>query len=164
MAVKKNYISWDAVETMVNEIAFGIYRSDWKPEIIVGITRGGLVPAIMLSHKLNIQMHTLDVRLRDADGIGPESNAWLAEFAGDGKNILIVDDINDTGATFEWIKNDWESCANTKWDSPWGNNVRFASLIDNLPSNVDVEYSSLEINKDENPEWIVFPWEGKKYA
>ena len=30
MAVKKNYISWDAVETMVNEIAFGIYRSDWK--------------------------------------------------------------------------------------------------------------------------------------
>ena len=54
-------------------------------------------------------MHTLDVRLRDADGIGPESNAWLAEFAGNGKNILIVDDINDTGATFEWIKNDWHS-------------------------------------------------------
>lgn len=164
MAVKKNYISWDAVETMVNEIAFGIYRSDWKPDIVVGITRGGLVPAIMLSHKLNIQMHTLDVRLRDADGIGPESNCWLAEYAGDGKNILIIDDINDTGATFEWIKNDWHSSVYNLENSVWGSNVRFASLIDNLPSNVDVEYSSLEINKDENPEWIVFPWEGKKYA
>ena len=39
-------------------------------EIIVGITRGGLVPTV---HKLNIQMHTLDVRLRDADGIGPKA-------------------------------------------------------------------------------------------
>ena len=52
MAVKKNYISWEAVETMVNEIAFGIYRSEWKPEIIVGITRGGLV--CNLATKLNI--------------------------------------------------------------------------------------------------------------
>lgn len=164
MAVKKNYITWEAVETMVNEIAFGIYRSEWRPNTIVGITRGGLVPAIMLSHKLNIRMHTLDVRLRDADGVGPESNTWLAEDARDGKNILIVDDINDTGATFEWIKNDWHSSVYNLEDSVWGNSVRFASLIDNLPSNVDVDYSSLEINKDENPEWIVFPWEGKKYA
>ena len=84
--------------------------------------------------------------------------------ARNGKNILIVDDINDTGATFEWIKNDWHSSVYHLEDSVWGNSVRFASLIDNLPSNVDVDYSSLEINKDENPEWIVFPWEGKKYA
>ena len=38
------------------------------------------------------------VSLRDDDH-GSESNAWMSEDAYNGKNILIVDDINDTGAT-----------------------------------------------------------------
>ena len=38
-------------------------------------------------------------------------------------------------------------------------NVKFAALIDNLPSDFVVEYNGVEINKEENPEWIVFPYE-----
>ena len=37
--------------------------------------------------------------------------------------------------------------------------LRFASLIDNVPSKFDVDYTSIEINKDEDPAWIVFPFE-----
>jgi hypothetical protein len=39
------------------------------------------------------------------------------------------------------------------------NNLRFAALIDNVPSQFDVDYSSIEINKAEDPAWIVFPYE-----
>ena len=71
-----------------------------------------------------------------------------------GSKILIVDDINDTGATFKWIRDDW----NIDLDSE-KSNVKFAALIDNIPSEFVVEYNGVEINKEENPEWIVFPYE-----
>ena len=129
-----------------------MFGDDFKPDFIVGITRGGLWPAMMLSHYLGIKMYTLDVRLRDGDI--QESNSWMKEQAANGAKILVVDDINDTGATFEWIKKDWNI-----GDDSETSNVKFAALIDNVPSDFVVEYNGIEINKEENPEWIVFPYE-----
>ena len=37
--------------------------------------------------------------------------------------------------------------------------IRFAALINNKPSKVKVDYHGYEINKEEVPAWIVFPWE-----
>jgi hypoxanthine phosphoribosyltransferase len=119
--------------------------------------------------------------LRD-DDMGPESNLWMAEDAfgyvteeerdtlksrwdlNKRKNILIVDDINDTGATFNWIKQDWQSSClpNEKdaWKSVWDNNVRFAVITENLSSTFDsVRYSVHEVNKAEEDVWLVYPWE-----
>ena len=117
---------------------------------------GGLIPAVLMSHYTGIKMHTLDVRLRDGDG-ECETNCWMAEDASNGKKILVLDDINDTGETFKWIVKDWEGSVVD--DIDWGNTVRFAAIIDNVPSEMDVEYSSMEINKLEDPSWIVFPFE-----
>ena len=79
------------------------------------------------------------------------------------KKILIVDDINDTGATFNWIKQDWQSgCLphEDTWNTVWGYNVRFATLIDNQSSDFhDVAWSGIEINKAEDDAWVEFPWE-----
>jgi hypoxanthine phosphoribosyltransferase len=80
------------------------------------------------------------------------------------KNILVVDDINDTGATFNWIKKDWQgSCLpneDSAWNSVWGKNVRFAVLTNNLSSTFDeINYYSTEVNKAENDVWLVYPWE-----
>ena len=48
-------------------------------------------------------------------------------------------------------------CSISYWDNVWGNNVRFASLIDNAPSNFgDCDYTAMEINKMEEDVWIVF--------
>jgi hypoxanthine phosphoribosyltransferase len=108
-------------------------------------------------------MHTLKVSLRDDDS-GPESNLWMAEEAFNmTKEILIVDDINDTGSTLNWIRQDWQSSClpgHKDWESVWGNNVRVAVMINNEASNFkDVDYVGLNINKLEEPIWCVFPWE-----
>ena len=160
---KKRYLTHNDIKQYCLEIVRQIYAGNWRPDYIVGITRGGLIPAVMLSHYLNTKMHTLDVRLRDSDD-EPESNSWMANNAYNfKKNILIVDDINDTGETINWIKKDWKlSTHPTRSISPdvWGNNVRVACLMDNLPSSAEIHYFGTEINKEEDPSWIVFPHEG----
>jgi len=149
----KRYITQEMMSTAVLDIVSQMYSDEWRPDYIVGVTRGGLIPAVMMSHYTGIKMHTLDVRLRDGDE--HESNAWMHDDAQCGTNILVLDDINDTGETFQWIKEDWK-LENIKDDFV---NVRFATLIDNVPSKFDVDYTSIEINKAEDPAWIVFPFE-----
>lgn len=168
--INKRYLGEVDIREAVTNISFQMFKDEWKPDYIVGITRGGLIPAVMMSHITGVKMHTLDVRLRDGDG-ETESNCWMSEDAfgyfqqghgQEGKNILIVDDINDTGATFEWIKKDWQaSCmpSDPAWNDVWHKNVRFASCVENLSSEFSSDYSFIEINKAENDEWIVFPWE-----
>jgi hypoxanthine phosphoribosyltransferase len=79
------------------------------------------------------------------------------------KNILVVDDINDSGATLEWIKNDWPaSCmpSDPAWQDIWHSNVRFAVMVNNQASTFkDADYVGTSINKLEKDIWCVFPWE-----
>lgn len=159
--MKKIYYSWKQVEGACLEIARQMSAHDWKPDYIVGITRGGLVPANLLSQYTGIKMYTLNVSLRDGDG--GESNLWMAEDAFNGKNILIVDDINDQGSTIDWIKKDWASGCfpdDVKWNVVWGDNVRFAVLTHNLSSQFkDPDYYNWTVNKAEEDCWLVYPWE-----
>ena len=117
----------------------------------------------MLSHYFEVPMHTLEIKLRD-HAVTPESNKWMAQDALDGKKILIVDDINDTGDTLAWLKQDWNNSGKIFTDGKseinWEANVRFAVLTENEPSKFgDVDYVSKFINKNEDPQWIVYPWE-----
>jgi hypoxanthine phosphoribosyltransferase len=179
--IKKHYYNWQDVENACINIALQMYKDKWRPDYIVGITRGGNVPATILSNMLGVRGEALKVSLRDATGES-ESNCWMADDAfgivdeeqrdlfksrwdvGRRKNILIVDDINDTGATFDWIKQDWQlSCLPDEgsWQTVWHNNVRFATITDNLSSNFNgtVDYSVHEVNKAEQDVWLVYPWE-----
>ena len=160
--MKKIYYTWSDVESQTQEILRQIFLSDWRPDYVVGLTRGGLTPANLISQYLEVPMECLKVSLRD--GGQTESNCWMAEDAIKGKNILIVDDINDSGATLNWIKNDWPSgCLpnDSRWEEVWGNNVRVATLVDNeaSKSELKISYSAVDLNKAEEDVWIVFPWE-----
>jgi hypoxanthine phosphoribosyltransferase len=193
--MKKILVSWTDVENQTHEILRQLHLDQWRPDYVIGLTRGGLTPANLISQYLGCPMYSLDVSLRDVQGgPGPESNYWMAEDAfgyvprsyaadsdqlmtetllgGDGsfdytmhaKNILVVDDINDTGATLNWIQQDWrDGClpSHPRWDGVWGRNVRVAVLYDNESSanRMNINYSAVNINKAEDDSWIVFPWE-----
>lgn len=186
MAIDKVHYTWKDVEHMIHTINNLMYADNWRPDYIVGLTRGGLVPSVIMSNLTGIPMHTLDVRFRDNEGLnGPESNCWMSEEAFGyndtektgisgarwdiklRKKILIFDDINDSGKTMQWIKDDWRSSCfpneDNAWDSVWGNNVKFATLMDNVGSAFgDVDYTAMELDKSERDVWVVFPWEGER--
>ena len=133
--MKKVYYTWQQVEGACLDIARQMSNHNWRPDYIVGITRGGLIPANLLSQYTGIKMNSLDVSLRDGGDV--VSNCGMAEDAFEGKKILVVDDINDQGSTVNWIKQDWQSSAlpnHPNWESIWGDNVRFAVLTHNQSS------------------------------
>jgi hypoxanthine phosphoribosyltransferase len=178
--MKKLYYTWSDIQSMCVGIGMQMYKDNWRPDYIVGITRGGAVPAVILSHLIEVPMRPLEVSLRDGGqcvsdlGVAEEAFGYVSLEEQETlksrwdiskrKNILVVDDINDTGATFNWIKKDWQSgCLpneDSAWNSVWSKNVRFAVLTNNLSSKFDeVSYYSKEVNKAEEDVWLVYPWE-----
>lgn len=160
--MNKRLIKFKEFKLLVLNMCSTIQRTGWKPDYIVGISRGGLLPAVMISQYFNIPMKPLQVSLRD--NIETVSDLGMAEDAYNNKNILIVDDINDQGTTLNWIMKDWPSGCfpdDPKWEGVWGNNVRFAVVVDNLSSkcSVGMNYWGMEVNKAEKDVWIEFPYE-----
>ncbi len=81
MALKignKVYLCWDDINILVEDLCNTIVSSGVQIKSVTGIQRGGLVPAVMISHKLNI----------------PYVNRI-------NKDTLVVDDICDTGETLK---------------------------------------------------------------
>ena len=69
-----------------------------------------------------------------------------------GKNILIVDDINDSGKTFQSIWEDWIYFSLEEVEK----HVRFACLFDRHSSKFKADYNVNHLTTDE---WVIFPWE-----
>ena len=158
--IKKHFYSWQDIETMCQSIVMQMYKDEYRPDYIVGLTRGGNIPATIISNWTDIPCHALKISFRD--DTETESNSWMSDDAFNGKKILIIDDINDTGATLNHLQQDWESNSpdEIKWSYIWGYEVRFATLTENLGSSFgQVTYYSHEINKAEDDVWLVYPWE-----
>jgi len=146
----KNYFTTGQMRNALLQIEDQMVHSNWMPNMIIGINRGGLIPSVYLSHRLRIPHETISVKLRDQTKTSkPDLSALEKAFAFQNK-ILIVDDINDSGDTLKYIEDNF--------GRPNGK-IKFAVLINNKPSKASVDYFGYEINKEEVPAWIVFPWE-----
>ncbi|NJR77244.1 phosphoribosyltransferase [Sphingomonas corticis] len=135
------------VLAMIRALADAIAADDWTPTHLVGIGRGGLVPAVYLSHALSVPMLSIDFSAQ-ADPLVAESLLRLAGRAGAGERLLFVDDINDSGRTTARLR-----------AMPGVGDARFATLIDNSRSSERVDYAARTIDRATCKDWFVFPWE-----
>lgn len=124
----------------------------WRPDVLVGIGRGGLTPAVYLSHATGIAMLSVDHGEQAAD-LTKAHLAHLAERTRAGANLLFVDDINDSGSTIAALRSTLAAAGADL------THVRFATLLDNLVSAERVDYRARTIDRTVTKDWFVFPWE-----
>lgn len=147
-----SFIPYPAFVADVQAVAAAIEADAWTPDHIVGIGRGGLVPAAYLSHRMGISLLSVDYS-SGVPSFAEELIEKLAVATREGRSILIVDDINDSGGTIEALRRSLldhgavEAC------------VRVAVLIDNVRSRAKVDYRSRTIDRSTDKSWFVFPWE-----
>jgi len=136
--MRQEYLGDTDVKNCLMDIIRQMYIDGFKPDVVVGLVRGGSVPANLISQFLDIPCYMVN---KDED----------THVLPDGKNILVIDDINDTGKALTEVSNyltfNYEA------------NFKYATLISNMGSTFEVDYFSIDINKLEEDIWIVFPWE-----
>ncbi len=125
---QKVFMSWKWVDDQIDELAKRL--KDRKLRYISGIPRGGLIPAIMLSHKLGVTYIPFD----EAKKYGRHDIRFKNE------DILLVDDICDSGVTMK----------------DYAPRFITATLCLRYVSETIPEYYGEKIEDDR---WLVFPWE-----
>ena len=143
---KKLWYKWNEMRRDVNTLCRTISLDKFDPQVIVGISRGGLTPGVMMSHWMQKPFKPIKTSLRDF----PEWEDYLPKKTDE--RVLIVDDICDSGETFQKISDFiTERGVNVE--------VRFASLWWNNECNFQPHYYVQECAKDSEGIWIHFPWE-----
>ena len=144
--MNKLWYSWEEMRRDVNVLARDIVLDNFDPVVIVGLSRGGLTPGVMLSHWFKKPFKSVASALRDF----PEWEDYLPRPTD--KRVLIVDDICDSGETFHKMRGHITKKAN-------GVDVRFATLWWNNECDFEPTYYVKEIAKDSTNTWVHFPWE-----
>jgi hypoxanthine phosphoribosyltransferase len=125
--MKKIYETWNNFDNTITIITNYIKNNDLKFDYIYGLPRGGLCLAVKLSHKLNIPI-LIDYKeeIKDID-----------------KNILIVDDISDTGNTLLEFR---KKCLCNIHIITWHINFEKTCLVPDFYVKIVTD-------------WVVYPWE-----
>ena len=127
--MNKYYIDWNEINALVDRLCNKIYTSDLGFKNIYGLPRGGLIPAVMLSHQLGIPMVKGD--------IGPDT--------------LIIDDICDSGETL----NKFVRKHQTLYSFPF--NLKTAVL--HYKPHTSCFEPTFYVKKWDKDDWLVYPWE-----
>ena len=143
----KLWYDWKEMRRDVNTLCREIVLDKFDPDVIVGLSRGGLTPGVMMSHWMEKPFKSIKASLRDY----PEWEDYMPRKSDE--RVLIVDDICDSGETFHKIR---EHINERKKN---GVDVRFATLWCNNECNFEPHYYVNEIAKDSTKTWIHFCWE-----
>ena len=143
----KLWYDWKEMRRDVNSLCREIVLDKFDPDVIVGLSRGGLTPGGMMSHWMKKPFKPIKTALRDY----PEWEDYLPRKTD--KRVLIVDDVCDSGETFHKIRKYINDRQKNEVD------VRFAVLLWNNECNFEPHYYINEIAKDSTNTWIHFCWE-----
>ena len=143
----KIWYKWKEMRRDVNTLCREIVLDKFDPDVIVGLSRGGLTPGVMMSHWMEKPFKSIKASLRDY----PEWEDYMPRKSDE--RVLIVDDICDSGETFHKIREH----INERKEN--GVDVRFATLWWNNECNFEPHYYINEIAKDTTKTWIHFCWE-----
>ena len=152
--IKQTHLTGDDIEDNCKKLANQIKNSDFKPEIIVGIQRGGSITAVLLSHLLNIEdFCTIGIRSTKSDDIHAQRlkpiiyDSFSLQLV-PGKRVLLTDDIIDTGITLSEAKKELLRYGCKE--------VKSVTIVCAPASNGKVDFFGKEVKP-----WVVFPWEIK---
>ena len=141
---QEKYVSWDEVQLLCRKLAARIHKD--RPDLIriLAITRGGLFPAGILARELNIKLIET-VGMESYNGMERDGEVQiLKEFNQRfSHNVLVVDDLADTGRTLKELKKSLvKPVVVTLFAKPEG-----LSMVD---------YYAEEVAQDT---WVRFPWD-----
>ena len=148
---KFSHPTYDELSMMCRHIQEFVHYQDsgiGKVDNIVGLTRGGLMPAQELSHLMNIPM--VAVQYSSKKGAGDNKNHANDLPDVNGKSILLVDDICDSGHTLREVHDEYES-----------RGYKVFSAVLYYKTQLEPVYvpDVWAINISQNFGWIIFPWE-----
>ncbi|MFH1785170.1 MAG: phosphoribosyltransferase [Candidatus Micrarchaeota archaeon] len=140
-------ISWGKFEKMCSALSRKVVK--YKPEVLIGISRGGLVPVRIMSDMLNIQ-DIQTIRIQFYRTIGKTNSEPKLTQGQDihikGKRVLVIDDIADTGksllAAQKYLKQKTPKM------------LKFATFHYKPASLFKPDYYLKKTN-----DWIIYPWE-----
>ncbi|MBN2478560.1 phosphoribosyltransferase [Candidatus Micrarchaeota archaeon] len=127
----------------------GDIKKDFEPDIIIGVSRGGLVPARLFSDYLdNSNVAIIRVELYTGVGTKNEKPVIIHPLQADikGKKVLVVDDVSDSGESMAAVR-DYLAEKNP-------GEIKFASLHYKPQSKFRPDYYAETTDK-----WIIYPWE-----
>lgn len=142
-------VSWSQFDRLAGALAQAIRASGFRPEVVVAIARGGFVPARILCDRLGV-MDLASFRIEHYRGQRIEAQARVCQplnIALVGRKVLVVDDLSDTGETFE--------VAVAYLRELGAAEVRTAALHHKQQSRFVPDYYARRLRKWR---WISYPW------
>lgn len=140
---------------LIDKISIRCLTNDYDLQTIVGIQRGGLIPAVMLSHWFDIPMDVLEWQTRDGNkNANYEKLFRILESCQPGKAILIVDEIADSGRTLIEIQKQVDS-----FNAAFNRSVQvyFAVMVKRMSCRL--EFPVISAHDLYSKDWVHFPWE-----
>jgi hypoxanthine phosphoribosyltransferase len=135
---------------MTRQLAYLIQEDGYRPDIIIAIARGGYTPARILSDYLGV-MDMTSFKVKHYRSLDKQPGARIEHpLAADvsGRRILLVDDVSDSGDTFDVAIDHINTCANPT-------EIRTAVLHHKIVSKYKPTYYTREVREWH---WITYPW------
>jgi hypoxanthine phosphoribosyltransferase len=143
---------WDQIYNFLLNIAIAVQKSGFEPEVIVGVSRGGCIPARIMSDLLG-NLKLANVKAEFYVGVAETRNEPVitqpVSFPVVNKRVLVVDDVADTGKSLSLIKSHLKEQGAVE--------IKIAAMYYKPWSSVVPDYC-----EKETCSWIVFPWERKE--